>query len=209
MGSPLPQIFLLSLLATLNPSLLAAVTVMLLLPHPKRVMASYLLGTYAMGITAGLVIAFSLHSSGAVRTSKHTLSPAADIVIGLVAFVIAIALGTGRDAPIRELRERRRQAKQAAGKTKEPWQQRMLGGGTARAAVAVGAALSLPGVTYLNALSHIVKLNPGTALTVLLVVYFCVMQQILLEVPLLSHVFAPEWTRTSAVTTEPPADVAA
>src|SRR2546421_7582212 len=165
MGSPLGQIFVLSVLAMLNPSLLAAVTVMMLLPHPKRLMASYLLGTYLMSITAGLVIAFSVHSSGAVRTSKHTLSPAADIVIGLVAFAIAVVLATGRDAPIRKLRDRRRQAKRAAGDTKDPWQQRMLGQGTARTTVVVGLALSLPGVTYLNALSHIVKLNPGTALT--------------------------------------------
>ena len=31
--------------------------------------------------------------------------------------------------------------------------------------------------------------------TVVLVVYFCVMQQILLEVPLLGYVFAPAWTQ--------------
>ena len=39
MSSQLLDIFLLSLLAMFNPSLLAAVTVMLLLPNPKRLMA--------------------------------------------------------------------------------------------------------------------------------------------------------------------------
>jgi hypothetical protein len=38
------NIILLSLFATFNPSLLDAVTVMLLLPSPKRLMAGYLLG---------------------------------------------------------------------------------------------------------------------------------------------------------------------
>jgi hypothetical protein len=52
--------------------------------------------------------------------------------------------------------------------------------------------LGFPGVSYLDALDHMHKLNPGTVLTVLLVVYFCMMQQILLEVPLLGYIFAPE-----------------
>lgn len=42
-----------ALVATLNPSLVAAVTVMLLLPHPRRLMAAYLLGAYTTSIVAG------------------------------------------------------------------------------------------------------------------------------------------------------------
>ena len=54
------------------------------------------------------------------------------------------------------------------------------------------AHLSFPGVSYLDALDHIHKLNPGTVPTVLLVVNFCLMQQILLELPVLGYVFAPD-----------------
>ena len=46
MSSDLVDIFLLGLVSTFNPSLLAAVTVMLLLPNPKRLMLGYLLGAY-------------------------------------------------------------------------------------------------------------------------------------------------------------------
>ena len=59
----------------------------------------------------------------------------------------------------------------------------------------VGAVLSFHGVSYLDALDHMHKLNPGTVPTVLLVVGFCLMQQILLEVPLLGYVFAPDPTQ--------------
>jgi hypothetical protein len=72
---------------------------------------------------------------------------------------------------------------------------RLLGKGNTWLTFAVGAALSFPGISYLDALDHINKLNPGTVVTVLLVIYFCLMQQILLEVPLLSYVFAPERTQ--------------
>ena len=71
----------------------------------------------------------------------------------------------------------------------------MLGKGDPKVTFVVGAVLSFPGVSYLDALDHIHKLNPGTVPTVLLVVGFCLMQQILLEVPLLGYVFAPDSTQ--------------
>src|SRR5664279_6472752 len=104
MQNQLVNIFLLSLLAMFNPSLLAAVTVMLLLPSPKRLMAGYLLGAYTTSITLGLVIVFTLQGSGSESTSKHTISPAEDIVVGLLALVIAFVLGTGRDQGFQERR---------------------------------------------------------------------------------------------------------
>ena len=58
--SDLASIFLLSLLAMFNPTLLAAVTVMMLLPNTKKLMLGYLLGAYVTSITLGLLIVFSL-----------------------------------------------------------------------------------------------------------------------------------------------------
>src|SRR5947208_9748555 len=84
MSSQLVDIFLLALLAMFNPSLLAAVTVMLLLPNPKRLMVGYLLGAYTASITLGLVIVFTLYGSGTESSSKHTVGPVEDIVVGLL-----------------------------------------------------------------------------------------------------------------------------
>lgn len=63
---------------------------MLLLANPKRLMVGYLLGAYTTSITLGLLIVFTLHGSGTESTSKHTIGPVEDIVIGLLA-------GRGRD----------------------------------------------------------------------------------------------------------------
>ena len=197
MNRDLTIVFLSSLVATFNPSLLAAVTVMLLLPHPKRLMLGYLLGAYTASVGAGLAIVFSLHGSTAVRTSKHTLSPAEDIGAGAIALAIAFVLATERDAPLRRWRQRRKEAKTRDRPAREPWQQRMLGRGSWAVTFAVGAVLSFPGVSYLNALDHIVKLNPSTVPILLLVVYFCAMQQILLELPLIAYAFAPAWTENA------------
>ena len=100
MSSNLVDVFLLSLVAMLNPTLLAAVTVMLLLPNPKRLMLGYLLGAYTTSITLGLLIVFSLNGSSTESTSKHNVSPLEDIVVGLLLVVIAWVLRTGRDQPL-------------------------------------------------------------------------------------------------------------
>jgi hypothetical protein len=201
MSSDLVDVFLLSLVAMFNPSLLAAVTVMLLLPNPKRLMLGYVLGAYTTSITLGLLIVFTLHGSSTESTSKHTISPAEDIVIGLLLLLIAWILRTGRDQPLQERRRQKKdaqlQAKREAGKPTESLPLRLLGKGDPKVTFVVGALLSFPGVSYLDALDHIHKLNPGTAATVLLVVYFCLMQQILIELPLLGYLFAPGRTQAA------------
>ncbi len=193
--SELVSIFLLSLLAMFTPTLLAAVTVMMLLPNPKKLMLGYLLGAYTTSISLGLLIVFTLHGSESVSTAKHTLSPAEDIVVGLLALLVAFVLGSGRDAPLQERRRHRQEAKAETGEAKESWPERMLGRGSARITFAVGVLLTFPGVSYLTALDRMAKLDAGVPATVLLVLGFCLIQQLLLELPLLGYAFAPDWTR--------------
>jgi hypothetical protein len=187
-------VFISALVATFNPSLLAATTAMSLLPHPKRLMLGYLLGAYTTSIAAGVVIVSSLHGSTAARTSTHLLSPAADIAVGAAVLLVSFVLATGRDAGVKRWRQRRKQAQAINGRSKDPWQTRMLARGSVVLTFAVGAAVSFPGVSYVNALDHIANLNPPPISILLLVFYFCLMQQILLEGALLASTFAPQRT---------------
>jgi hypothetical protein len=100
MNSDLVSVLLLSLVAMANPTLLAAVTALLLLPRPRRPMLGYLLGAYTTSIAAGLLIVFSLHGSSAENTSKHKISPIEDILIGILNLTIAYVLATGRAAQL-------------------------------------------------------------------------------------------------------------
>jgi Sap, sulfolipid-1-addressing protein len=185
------KVALLSLTASLNPTLVAATTVMLLLEKPARLMSGYLLGAYITSITLGLVIVFSLSSSSATNTTENTISPAVDIGLGAIFLAVAFVLHTGRDERLKE----RRRARKTAGPDKGPprWQ-RELGKGTARTTFVIGALLTLPGASYLAGLNQIHKLQYSTTVTVLLVVGFNLVMLWLLEVPLASFLIAPEWT---------------
>jgi hypothetical protein len=192
----LGSIFGLALLAMCNPTLLAAVTVMMLLPNTKKLMFGYLLGAYLTSISLGMLIVFSLHNSDSVSTAKHTLGPAEDLVLGALALLVGLVLLTGRDEPLRERRQRRKEAKQR-GESKQPWPERLLGRGSARVTFAVGAVLSFPGVSYLAALDRTAKLDAGTAETALVVLAVALIQQMLLELPLIGYAVAPEWTQNA------------
>jgi hypothetical protein len=185
------QIVLLSLTASLNPTLVAATTVMLLLDRPAKLMVGYLLGAYITSITLGLVIVFSLSGSGASNTTQNTLSPAVDIALGALALALAFVLHTGRHERLRERRRERAATKPDKG---PPRWQRELSKGSARTTFIVGALLTLPGASYLAGLDKIHKGPYSTTVTVLLVVGFNLVMLWLLELPLASFVVAPEWT---------------
>jgi hypothetical protein len=197
-SSDLLSIFLLSLAAMFNPSLIAAVTVMLLIPNPKRLMVGYLLGAYLVATTLGLVIVFSLQGSQTESTSKH-VGPTEDLVVGVLLLVVAFVLGTGRDAHYQERRRAKKEAKLRAreeeGKPTESLPIRLLGKGDPRLTFVVGGLLSFPGASYLLALDHMHKLNVADAVTVLLVIGFVLIELLFLEVPLLGYALAPERTQ--------------
>jgi hypothetical protein len=177
-----------------NPTLLAAVTVMMLLPSPKRLMLGYLLGAYLTSISLGMLIVFSLHDTESVSTTKHTLGPAEDLVLGAILLLVAYVLGGGRAEPLRERRRRRKEVKAKEKGDKESWPERMLGRGSARVTFAVGALLSFPGVSYLTALDRTAKLDYAVVPTALIVLVVALIQQLLLEIPLLGFAIAPERT---------------
>jgi hypothetical protein len=185
------EVFVLSLTAALNPTLLAVSTMMMLLPSPKRLMLGYWVGAMLTSITLGLVIVSTLESSSVISTTKHTLSPAADLAIGAIALMGAWVLAYGKDEPLQE----RRAARAARRKDKQPprWQ-RELQKGTAKTTFVIGAVLTLPGASYIAGLSRISKENYSTPVTVLVVIAFNLVMLLLLEVPIVAFTIAPEKT---------------
>jgi len=185
------DVFVFALAAALNPTLLTATTVMLLLPNPKRLLLGYLLGALMTSITLGLIIIYELLDSGAVSTQKHTLSPSIDLALGSILLVLAFVLGTGRQE---RFAERRRAKKAEKGPSGPPRWQQYLGRGSARTTFVIGALLTLPGGSYLVGLTRIHELDYPVPATVAVVIAFNLIMLILLEAPLISYAVAPGWT---------------
>jgi hypothetical protein len=185
------DILLLAFLAALYPTLLAATTVMLMLPHPKRLLLGYLAGAAMTSVTLGLLIVFTLQDSSLASTSQHQLGPGADLALGCLALIVAFVLGTGRDERLTQRRRARKVAKEPAGPPR--WQQ-ALSRGSARTTFAVGAVLTLPGATYIAALNRLADEDMSATATVGTVLLFNLIMLMLLELPLLAYSFAPDWT---------------
>jgi hypothetical protein len=181
-----------ALAAALNPTLLGATTVMLLLDHPKRLLLGYLLGALLTSVTLGLVIVFTL--DGSASTAQHTLSPAMDLALGATLLVVAWIIRPGHQPKEGGwLAERRRKKESKEGKGPPRWQ-RTLSKGSARTTFVVGVLLTLPGASYLIGLHKIADSNPSTAGAIGSVLLFNLIMLALLELPLIGFIFAPEWT---------------
>jgi len=187
------RVFLFALTAALNPTLLTATTVMLLLPNPKRLMIGYLAGALTNGILLGVAIVVWLSGSGAVSESKRVVAPSVDIALGLIALLAAYAIQSGRAARARD----RRREKRAGEPAKTPRWQQALGAGSPKTTFLVGLVLSFPGASYLASLTEISRQGLSTAGIVLTVVAVNAVMLMLLELPLLSFVIAPDWTPTA------------
>jgi threonine/homoserine/homoserine lactone efflux protein len=182
-------LLVLSLTASLNPTLLAITSLLLLRDRPAGMMVGFLAGGLTVSVSLGIaiVLAFnSLHPSA--KTTQHTLNPAIDILLGALLLLLAAVLhseGYGRRAD----RHRQRKQEKAEGKGPPRWQ-RALNRGTGRTAFVLGMLFTLPGASYIAALAQIHKHNPPAAEVVLLVIAINLIMLWIIEVPLLGFLLA-------------------
>src|SRR4051794_4115819 len=103
------QVFLLALEAAVYPTLIAAVVILLSQPRPRRLLTAYLAGGLTISIGFGVLIVLVLESSHAVSGgSSSLLSWTADLVVGGLALLLAVALATRADERVRRRRARRK-----------------------------------------------------------------------------------------------------
>jgi hypothetical protein len=191
------DILLLAIVAAANPTLLAAVTLMLFLPSPKRLLLGYLAGALLTSLTIGFVIVFAVHDSSATSTARSTASPSIDIAFGVILLLVAYVLHGGHDQRLKGRRRQRRQAKDGGEEPAEKGPskvEQLLGRGSARITFALGVVLTLPGISYLAALHDLQTLGYGTVGEILVILGFNVMLMVLLIVPLVGFFVAPERT---------------
>src|SRR4051794_29929026 len=196
------DVFLLALEAAIYPTLLAAVVILLSQPRPQRLLTAYLAGGLTISVSLGLVIVFALKGSNAVSGGGSGLSWGADLAVGGLALLLAVALATRADDRVRLRRARRRVVAGTPGKapaeeppsSTEPWSERILARGSVPIVFAAALAINVPGAAYLIALKDIAAGGHSPATVVVMIIAFNVIMFLLAEIPLVGLFVAPERT---------------
>ena len=186
----------LAIAAAVYPTLLAIVVLILTRPHPARLLAAFLAGAIVMATTVAVVAVVALEETGAVKPSGSTksVSPAIDLVAGVLAIVVGIAIWRGLDRPVRQRRQARAQRKHKdEGKEKRPpLPRRVLERDSILLAFVLGIVLNVPSAWYLIALKDIAAAGKPTPTDIVIVAVFQLVMFAMLWVPLVLYLVAPD-----------------
>ena len=189
------QIIVLGLAAAVFPLLLACVAILISRPNPRRLLLGFYLGGLTASLASGLlVLSRFTHGNAVIGSDSSSPSPGVSIAAGAVALVLAWVMVSSRGrARIESWRRRRARP---AGETKPSWAETQLNRANVPVATVVGAAINLPGPFYLLALGDIAEGSYSHGQQVALVLLFNATMFLLLEVPLVGYLVAPDDTAT-------------
>ncbi len=187
------EFFALAFLSALNPKLLALDLLLIENRRPRAMFLCLLLGGMTVATTIGLLDVLVFHADAI----KHqgSVSAGVDLALGLLLLAVGALLATGR------LRGRRKAPVPVGGgppekpEKKDSWAQRVLSEPRLGLAMLVGALVGIPGATYLTALHNLVTGKSSTAVQVLAVVVFVVIDFLLIIIPFAFLELRPEATK--------------
>jgi hypothetical protein len=171
-----------ALLAALSPTTLLVSAVYLGSARPRPVAAAYLAGAIIMSLVTGLVVFAILRGTGLQHRSERAARY--DLRLGLGLLMIAVGAVLARRKP----------KQPDPDKAKQGLVSRMIANPAPGSAFAVGLLLFAPGITFIAAVQVIATANASFELTTVAIVVVVVINAILVWLPLLVHIFAPDVT---------------
>ena len=174
-------VLVMALAVSLEPFRVGMTVLILNKPRPALHLLAFLCGGFAMGTSVGLVVLFVLRPR--LLGSAHFTLPKVQIVIGVLALLVAALLATnvlaGRfERPNPGLRARR-----------------LLNGRSLWVSGAAGLGMALPSVDYLAVLAVILASGAAAITQAGALLMFNVVAFALVEVPLVAYLMAPDRTR--------------
>ncbi len=169
---------------SLEPFRIGMTVLMLNRPRPLRQLFAFLCGGFAMGLTVGAVVLFVLDP--ALLGSRHFTLPRVQVVIGVLALLVAAVVATGVRLP----------GTGESGRLAQ-WGTRLSNGRSLWVAALAGLGIALPSVDYLAALAVILASGSSAGVQVGALVGFNVVAFALVEIPLVAYLVAPDRTRVA------------
>jgi hypothetical protein len=187
------EFFALAFVAALNPKLLALDLLLIENRRPRAMFLCILLGGLTVGLTVGLLDVLVVHADAI--NSQKTVSAGLDLALGLFLLAVGGLVATGR------LHGRRKAAVPAGGgqpqqpEKKDGWAQRVLREPRLGLAMLIGALVGIPGASYLTALHILVTGKSSTAVQVVAVIVFVLIDFALIIIPFAFLELWPEATK--------------
>ncbi len=190
------EILFLGLASALWPLLLVVVVIALNTSRPVRILGWFLLGGLLTTISIDTAIVFALQGSSFTEGPKPSADGWVDIIIGLLALLAALVLQLG----MKGRGPKRFQPKPKSGKQSrsEEWIEGLVERGATLSFVAGIVATILPAPFALIAMKNISELDISDAQAFALVVAFNLLMFILIELPLVGFLVAPDRARRTA-----------
>ena len=167
---------------SLEPFRIGMTVLMLNRQRPHLQLLVFLCGGFAMGTTVGLVVLFVLRQR--LMESDHFTLPKVQLAIGGLALVVSAYLA---------LRARPSDAGEGWTSTLA---HRLTQTGSLGFAAVAGLGIALPSVDFLAVLAVILASGTGAATQVAALVLFQVVAFMLVEIPLIAYLVAPQRTLT-------------
>jgi Sap, sulfolipid-1-addressing protein len=172
----------LALLAAISPTALLIASVFLGSAQPRRAAAFYLTGAVVMSLVMGLVTLVVLRGVGLEHPGEH--GPRYGLRLGLGALMVVGAAFVGR----------RRTRRQGEAESPQGWLYRMAAQPSPTSAFVVGILVFAPGAAFLAAIQVIATARASVDLTALAVVIVVALNVLLVWLPIVFHLLAPEAT---------------
>jgi Sap, sulfolipid-1-addressing protein len=190
------EILFLGLASALWPLLLVVVVIALNTSRPVRILGWFLVGGLLTTISIDTALVFALQGSSFLKGPKPSADGWVDIVVGVLALLAALVLHLGTEGK----GPRRFQPKP---KSNEPsrsqeWIEGLVERGATLSFVAGVVATILPAPFAIIAMKNIAELDISDAQAFALIVVFNLLMFIMVEVPLVGFLVAPEWARRTA-----------
>jgi hypothetical protein len=186
------ELFVLAVVAALNPKLLALDLMVIENQRPRAMFLCLLLAGMMVALTIGLLDVLIVHAD--VITAQGKASAGVDLALGLMLLAGGGLLASGRPrrlhrpaAPARAVRPDKPE--------KAGWTARLLAEPRLGLAMLVGALIGLPGASYITALHNLVAGKYSTTADAVAVAVFVVIEFLLIIVPFAFLEFWPEGTK--------------
>ena len=188
------EFFALAFTAALNPKLLGIDLLLIENRRPRAMFLCLLLGGMTVAVAIGLLDVLVLHADALKTQGK--VSAGVNLALGLLLLAVGGLLVTGRLHGRRKAPTPAGHAQPEKPEKKDAWAQRVLREPRLGLAVLIGALVGIPGASYLSALHILVTGKSSTAIQVVAVFVFVIIDFLLIIVPFVFLQLRPEATKT-------------